>query len=344
MTTVWGIHNDRPSLDLIRGEFVSVGWDEIGDLRPLTGPGADLKRQLAAAYPTAKPGAIPVWAGVLNRFATGMAIGDYVIGPNKADSTLNFGRISGDYYFDAEAEYHRHRRPVTWLRTGVPRVEFSQSALYEIGSAVTLFKVNRHAAEFLGFLNGKGVSGGPGGGSGPGGGAGQLGESDDTPNVRRITDHTRDFVINTLHRGLGPQSFEEFVAALLRAMGYRSTATQYSGDGGVDVVAYRDPLGLEPPLIKVQCKRMVNTIGGPEVQKLVGTLAPGGGEVGMFITLGNYSSDAIRMERIRHDLRLVNGAQLVDLVLEHYESLDPEWKQLLPIRQVYVVDRELGTF
>ncbi|HMV73030.1 MAG TPA: hypothetical protein PKA87_01810 [Microthrixaceae bacterium] len=41
--------------------------------------------------------------------------------------------------------------------------------------------------------------------------------------------------------------------------------TPASGDG-VDDIAYRDPLGLEPPIIKVQCKRTLNTIGGPDVQ------------------------------------------------------------------------------
>ena len=227
--------------------FISIGWDPIGDLRDLKDDPVGLKTQIAAAYPAAKPGAIPVWAGVLNRFAFGMSQGDFVISPNKADSTLNFGRVSGGYYWTADAKTHRHRRP---------------------------------------------------------------------------------------HR------FEEFTAGLLRAMGYRATATPPSGDGGVDVIAHRDSLGLEPPIIKVQCKKTLSTIGGPDVQKLSGALAHGGAEVALFVTLGAYSSDAIRIERTRQDLRLINGTQLVDLVLEYYEVLDPEWKQLLPLRRVYVVDRE----
>lgn len=28
------------------------------------------------------------------------------------------------------------------------------------------------------------------------------------------------------------------------------------------------------------------------------------------------------------------------MIFEHYEAFDPEWKRLLPLRQVYVVDRE----
>src|SRR4051812_43661033 len=75
-----------------RGWFVSIGWEELGDLRAI-GPDRDaLKLRLAATYPAAKPGAIPVWAGVLMRFMTEIEIGDLVISPNKADRTLNFGR------------------------------------------------------------------------------------------------------------------------------------------------------------------------------------------------------------------------------------------------------------
>ena len=119
-----------------------------------------------------------------------------------------------------------------------------------------------------------------------------------------------------------------FTAGLLQAIGYRAEVTPASGDGGV--IAYRDPLGLEPPIIKVQCKRTLNTIGGPDVQKLMGTLAPGSTEVGLFITLGTFTSDTISLARSRHDLRSVNGRQLVDMIFDHYEQLDPEWCRLLP--------------
>ena len=106
--------------------------------------------------------------------------------------------------------------------------------------------------------------------------------------------------------------------------------TPASGDGGVDVTAYRDPLGLEPPIIKVQCKRTLTTIDGPAMQKLMGTLAPGSTEVGLFITLDTFTSDAISLARSRHDLRSVNGRRLVEMIFDHNEQLDPEWRRLPP--------------
>src|SRR5580692_11749166 len=93
-TKLWGIHSDQPSLDLIDGKFVSIGWDAIGDLSQIGPDRTELKARIAIAYPEAKPGAIPVWAGVLYRFAFEMAEDDYVISPTKVDSTLKFEKWS----------------------------------------------------------------------------------------------------------------------------------------------------------------------------------------------------------------------------------------------------------
>ncbi len=154
MEAIWGIHNDHPDLDLIGNSFVSVGWDALGDLRLIGSDKETMKSQVATDYPEAKPGAIPIWTGILLRFAFELQAGDIVIYPFKPDSTLNFGKIESDYYYEADASIHRHRRNVKWLKTGVPRAHFSKSARYEVGSAVTLFRVKNHASEFLEFIEG----------------------------------------------------------------------------------------------------------------------------------------------------------------------------------------------
>ena len=342
MTAMWGVHNDHPELDLIGNGFISVGWDDVGDLTLVGSDKEAMKHKVAATRPNAKPGAIPVWAGVLLRFAFEMQLGDLVVYPYRPDSTLNFGRIDGDYYYDAAVPMHRNRRKVTWLKTGVPRAQFSKSARYEVGSAVTLFRVKNHVLEFADFVNDTtpptpddAVITPP---DVPVDEA--AANAEDEPNAERIETYTRDFIIETLLKELEGAQFEHFVAHLLEAMGYRTQVTQASGDGGFDVIAHRDPLGLEPPIIKVQCKRTVGPVGAPAVQALTGTLAPGGQELGLFVTLGAYSKDAVHLGRTRQDLRLVNGTDLVRLIFEHYERFSPEWKRLLPMRSVYVVDRE----
>lgn len=332
MARIWGIHNDQP-LDLIGGSYISIGWAELGDLSRQPRDRETLKLRLSEKFSEAKAGAIPVWAGVISRFTDEMAIGDIVVSPNKARRTINIGRIAGDYYFDQTAETHPNRRKVDWLKTDIPRSEFSSSALNELGSALTLFEVKRHREVIEGFLQGGSTQLLPAHEADPD-------AVEDEPGARRVESYSRDFVEKVL-RQMEPERFEHFVAALLRAMGYRADVTQLSGDGGVDVLASKDPLRLTSPVIKVQVKRTLGTIGGPSVQALLGALASGGNELALFVTLGNYSSDAIHIARTRHDIRLLTGRELIDLVFEHYEELDSEWKAELPLRSVYAVDRGL---
>jgi predicted Mrr-cat superfamily restriction endonuclease len=152
--TIWGVHNDKPAVDFVDSGFVALGWRPIGDLRTIGADREAMKAALSAAYPRARPGAIPVWAGILLRFAFEMTPGDLVVHPTKADSTLNFGRVAGPYRFEAAARVDRHRRDVHWLHTGVPRDAFSEGARYELGASMTLFKVRRHAAELERFVSG----------------------------------------------------------------------------------------------------------------------------------------------------------------------------------------------
>jgi predicted Mrr-cat superfamily restriction endonuclease len=136
----------------VAGGHVAVGWRRIGDLRPIGPDREAIKAALAEAYPDAKPRAIPVWAGVLLRFAFEMQPGDLVVHPCKADSTLAFGRVAGGYEWVREAPPdNRHRRPVEWLEDGVPREAFSESARHELGSSLTLFRVRRNAEELARF-------------------------------------------------------------------------------------------------------------------------------------------------------------------------------------------------
>lgn len=337
MVAVWGIHNDALSSELLEEGFISIDWAAIPNLHSVGGDRESLKRALAGAYPDAKAGAIPVWAGILYRFGFEMKQGDVVIAPYRADSTLNFGVITGEYEYVPGVPVHPHRRKVRWLKTGVSRGLFPQEALYEIGSAVTLFRVKRNLQVFMKFLDGDSEVVAP---------AvlldtHELQAAEDwietEPSAARLDQFTHDFILKTLLQDLSHEEFEHFTADLLRAMGYEARVTPYSSDGGVDVIAHKDPLGLEPPVIKVQCKHTAAQQSRPDVQRLSGTLAHG--ELALFVCLGSFSKDALGYERERQNLRLLTGADVVELTLQNYERISPRWKTRMPLRQVYVVDR-----
>ena len=152
-------------------------------------------------------------------------------------------------------------------------------------------------------------------------------------------ENTADFIVRRLHSQLSGYEFEHFVAHILECMGYSARVTEKSGDGGVDVIAHTDQLGFQPPIIKVQCKRQTGQIGEPEVSQLLGTL--GEGEYALFVTLGSYSRSAWVRERNNPRLRLIDGEDFVTLVLQHYASISPRYRLLLPLKQIYVPDLSL---
>jgi restriction system protein len=53
-------------------------------------------------------------------------------------------------------------------------------------------------------------------------------------------------------QNMNPYELQKLVASLLRAMGYHVSWVAPPGkDGGVDIIAWNDPLGTRPPRIKV---------------------------------------------------------------------------------------------
>ena len=102
------------------------------------------------------------------------------------------------------------------------------------------------------------------------------------------------------------------------------------------MIAHTDELGFQPPIIKVQCKRITSQTGEPEVNQLLGTL--GDGEFALFVNLGSYSRAARLLERNRAKLRLIDGEQMVALVSEHYAKMLARYRTLIPLKQIYVPD------
>ena len=149
-----------------------------------------------------------------------------------------------------------------------------------------------------------------------------------------IEETTRDWVLKQLAQETKGHPFAEFVGHLLGTMGYRARVSPPGPDGGIDIVAHKDELGFEPPITKVQVKSTEGSVGDPVVSALYGKV--GAGEFGLLVTLGTFTAQAQSFARSKTNLRLVDGAELVDLVFQHYERFDSRYKGLLPLRRVYV--------
>jgi restriction system protein len=320
--TIWGIHMEWDNATVPpRTKDIAIGWPDLGDLNALPSSRDAFKAALAKAYPTEKSGAVPVKAGILFRFAKEMTLGDVIVYPSKTDRVVNIGLVESNYTFSPTSDpQYPHRRGVGW-KVHVPRAQFSQPALYEIGSAITPFQIANDAEEFLAALHGKPFK------------AVDVDAVSAVEIAVQAEDGVEDFIIKQLKNGISAEMFEHFIAELLRCMGYFARVTRFAGDGGVDIIAHKDELGFEPPIIKVQCKQTLATIGGPAVQQLLGAIQPA--EHALFITLGDYSPDAVRIERGKSNLRLVGGTDLVKLIFNNYERFEPRFKTLLPLKRSY---------
>jgi len=317
---------------------VFIGWPRLDDIFTIPAQREAFKEALVRAYPDTKQGAIPVDAGTLFRFAHEIYVGDFIVYPSKHNRMVNIGRATGRKWYEPHPDNGDDDMPfcrgVDWLGH-FPRSDFSQAALNEIGSFITLFAIRNNSGEFLAKI---GLQG-----SGPL----PVVASDDAPlpddevsqtATQVAVESTADFIIRRLHTELSGYDFEHFVAHLMECMGYTARVSQKSGDGGVDVIAHTDQLGFQPPIIKIQCKRQTAQVSEQLVSQLLGTL--GEGEFAMFVTLGSYTAPARTRERNNAKLRLIDGEQLVEMVQATYPKMSPRFRRVLPLKQIYVPDLE----
>ena len=315
---VWGIHTLDDNL-FLKNNVIAIGWPDFGDLSKVTATREAFKERYAQIYSNDKPGAIPTSAGMLYRFIHEIKIGDYVVFPSKVDRMVNIGVVEGEYtYVDSEKEYVQQRK-VKWLKH-LPRTSFTQGALYEIGSAMSLFMVKNYADEYLSALD-KGFK------------AALDNTDDDTvgATAEDIIESTKDYVLKELSRNLKGYALEEFIANLLQAMGYRTKLSPQGGDSGIDITAYKDEL---PPRILVQVKSQDSDIKETTIQSLKGAMTEG--DYGLFVTLSHYTKKAQEYLDKTPIIKGINGPELVDLILKYYDSLDDKYKDMIPLKMVYI--------
>ena len=316
---VWGIHTKNDYL-FLNNSIIAIRWKEMGDLSRFDADRDKYKAEYARVYPEAKKASIATAVGMLYRFANEIQIGDYIVFPSKTDRQINIGIVEGEYVFVENENEYAQQRKVKWLKH-LPRTVFSQGALYEVGAAQTLFSVKNYAEEYLKTLdrefNEKKA----------------FSEPDETVGATadEIIESTKDFILKELSKNLKGYDLEEFVADMLRAMGYRTERSPRGGDRGIDLIAYKDEL---PPRIVVQVKSQDSDIKEATIQSLKGAMSEG--DYGLFVTLSNYTKNAQKYLDSKPMIRGINGTQLVELILKYYDQLSEKHKKMIPLKMVYI--------
>jgi len=115
----------------------------------------------------------------------------------------------------------------------------------------------------------------------------------------------------------GPE-FEQFVGRLLDSLGFRDTqVVGRSGDEGVDVLTYFHSPFLRAK-VAVQVKRHTNNVGPRDISYLRDRWVRRSDRL-LFITTADFTSGAQEVAADEHEKQvdLVNGARLVDVMVEH---------------------------
>ena len=169
-----------------------------------------------------------------------------------------------------------------------------------------------------------------------------VGEGDDEKGPAMTLEQIEQIAVEGLEEYIGSKNayeLQDLAAALLRGMGYHTPFVAPKGkDGGVDIIAYRDPLGTESPRIKVQVKHRDQSATVQEVRQLMGLLQKDG-DVGIFISTGGYTPDAKTAARGSHiHIELIDLPRFISLWQEFYHKLTDEDKAHMPLLPVYFLE------
>lgn len=329
MAKVWvvrGGDNNELAAQVALKQAVAIGWSAVGDVSALTSRDAIRQRMEETQPGSGTPNSV----GQVYRFVNEIKSDDLILTPERATRRIHVSRCSGDYRCDPHlfGSDYPQVRPVTYLGS-VERSSFPVTVRNTLGSVLTVFRADT-ALPYLKSVLGEPTSG-----------IAMLGVDESPEDVGVWADviegQARGQILEALDE-IEHHDFQLFVAGLLEALGYQARIGRKGADGGVDVLAFPDVFGLATPHIKVQVKNQKSSAGMPEVGYLNGVLASG--ERGLFVCTGGFTNDAKNAPFVRDGkVVLTDGNQLLDLILEHYESIPSRAKALLPLRMVYVPER-----
>lgn len=308
--------------------IVGVGWAAVGPSIQCVDKSA-LWQQVRKAYPDMRDQAVSMTAGQIWRFAREMAIGDRVVTYDPRARLYLCGNISGEcvYFPEAEPEELQNRRKVDWKHEKA-RDLLSSTAKNSLGAISTIFLVPLMASEELWsptaaeelpvdtVIDAKDA----------------LTTFD--PSMDQIAELASEKIKDRIAK-LSWSEMQQLVAALLQAMGYKTTVSPAGSDRGRDILASPDGFGFQSPRIVVEVKHRPGTrIGAPDIRSFIGGRRPH--ESGLYVSTGGFTQEAYyEAERSTIPLTLLDFEKLVAAVLTNYRAFDERTRQLLPLQEIY---------
>jgi len=318
VTNVWCV---RAEYGVYAQHFVNNGFVGIGYIYEKDLSSISSREELYPLYASEHPEdtsnvVIGQQVGQLACFLLEMKPGDYIITPAANTELLYYGKLvesESSYYYSQGDDGcpYRHRRPVEWENKKLKRSNFSVPFQNTIRSSLTVFAVSQRE-EFLSAVG-----------------------RDDLVDKFEIAVYDPYIAVLEAVLELDDKEFEILVGHLLTAVGFEgSEVTGKTGDGGVDAIGELNVANLAKVKVFVQAKRykLGTKITANSVRQLRQAI-PFGGQ-GAFITTADFQNNAtdIALETGFPRIGLVNGRQLVDLLVEHWSDIPREFQDRLGLK------------
>ena len=128
------------------------------------------------------------------------------------------------------------------------------------------------------------------------------------------------------------------VSAILGVYGYTIRHYTPSANGGVDMVAGKDPLGFGQPRLCVQVEAGDQPVDLQCYDRLRKDLRSFGAEHGLLVSLGGFTKSVHdRNEQQFFEIRLWGPEQLAERLLERYDALPPDIRAEIPLDTVRIL-------
>lgn len=230
--------------DWLERGIVGIGWDFGG--ADIAGMNREkIRAAYAAAHPSESKQKVAANVGQIYRFAHCMAQGSTVVMYDPAERLYHIGDISGPCKPTSESESLTYTRTVKWGKTAL-RDALSPASKNSLGGIQTIFAVSDEVMSDLEAA-----------GSKPACNDSSADADDNAANDEETLAATYDNGIELIKdrvNQLDWEDMERLVAGMLEAMGYCARVMPKGPDGGRDVVASPDALGLESPRIVAEEK------------------------------------------------------------------------------------------
>ena len=320
--------------DWIRKSIVGIGWD-FGGADIATMSREQIRAAYAAAHPSESKQKVAASVGQVFRFAHSMEQGSTVVMYDPAERLYHIGVIAGPCSPVPEPEGITCTRTVTWSKTA-PRDVLSQSSKSSLGGIQTIFAIS---TEVMADLESAAAHKRPAAGAGLVCNPDEHAQdsSDDSSSDDEALAATYDNGIELIKDRVSQLSWEDMerlVVGMLKAMGYCARATPKGPDGGRDVIASPDALGLESPRIVAEVKHRKEAMGAPAVRSSIGGLRAG--DRGLYVSTGGFTKEArYEADRANVPVRLLDLDSFVRHYVEVYDKTDDETRSILPLTRIW---------